>query len=575
MCQHVVSIPSSAHVPAFGPPAAGQPAGPGTVLRSMLLAWRDGDEAAERGADPSTPRRTLSAAERQRHRLIINLSGGLSGFQWQAFVPSLPLMLVNGLAEPPSAVGTVYLVFILAATVSYLFLPKLLQHLSAYQVLQHSFELRGLSGLVHVATLSLCKGSSLCMPLLLLSRLIHGATLLLVPLAVVWIGVNVPDAEKPGALAERNMFSAGGVALGLLSGALLTAAFPDPIAGGVAPGVLLVISSAAMWAWLGHSFTDRRMLEQKRPTPSSTAANGEVAPPPPEEEEVPWTHVILVGFANFFGWAGYLTTEGTLSLVLVQALGFRVESTFFGWVPTALAIFAGTLAFARFQAQGWTATALTQLAAGSLALALGSILVLETWYGEGRPAATRRCSPSAFFWYVFGTCAVLFAFAVSNTLANAQLLLWLPSHMQARFQSPVQLLATLGRALGPSIGALIAQTSGDGLYDVPILSTSLVLVALAALVPAAFGDRFLAPPAGTTASGALDDEAGADYSPGFDDRQMSFVRRSRSGAPIRATRHTISSDYDYDAQRKEAQAAPTCHSARVQKDVHVSARALA
>ena len=113
---------------------------------------------------------------------------------------------------------------------------------------------------------------------------------------------------------------------------------------------------------------------------------------------------------------------------------------------------------------------------------------------------------------------------------------------------------------------------------IALLSMSLALVAMAALVPAAFGDRFLAPPADAEASDAPDSEgenAGAtslmseaDLSPGFDDRQMSFVRRS----PVRTSRHTISCDYD--ARGGETYAAPTCYSARAQTNVNMGARAV-
>ena len=45
--------------------------------------------------------------------------------------------------------------------------------------------------------------------------------------------------------------------LGLFSGATLTTAFPDPIAAGIAPGAVLLLTSGAMWALVDALFWDR------------------------------------------------------------------------------------------------------------------------------------------------------------------------------------------------------------------------------------------------------------------------------------------------------------------------------
>jgi hypothetical protein len=39
-------------------------------------------------------------------------------------------------------------------------------------------------------------------------------------------------------------------------------------------------------------------------------------------DEAPWLHIILVGFAQFMGWVGFVAIEGSLSLIIVEAYGF-------------------------------------------------------------------------------------------------------------------------------------------------------------------------------------------------------------------------------------------------------------
>ena len=50
-------------------------------------------------------RRELGATERRTCQLVICAVAGLSGFQWQTFVPSLALLMTGGLGLPIDAVG--------------------------------------------------------------------------------------------------------------------------------------------------------------------------------------------------------------------------------------------------------------------------------------------------------------------------------------------------------------------------------------------------------------------------------------------------------------------------------------
>ena len=66
------------------------------------------------------------AVDQPLHLLMINVASSLSGFQWQAFVPTLPLALVEGLGHPPRIIGEVYIAFIGTSFLGYLLLPSVL-----------------------------------------------------------------------------------------------------------------------------------------------------------------------------------------------------------------------------------------------------------------------------------------------------------------------------------------------------------------------------------------------------------------------------------------------------------------
>ena len=98
--------------------------------------------------------------------------------------------------------------------------------------------MRILAGIIHVV--ALMRPSAHSMLLVLISRAIHGLTLLLIPLNVAWLGVHVPIEEKPQALAVRNMFATAGITIGLLIGGAFTSIFSDLLTAGAASGWLLI-----------------------------------------------------------------------------------------------------------------------------------------------------------------------------------------------------------------------------------------------------------------------------------------------------------------------------------------------
>ena len=65
----------------------------------------------------------LSNEQRIRCQRFICIVGGLSGLQWQAFVPSLSLLVTEGMGQNIDAVGQMYAAFISASVIGFLTLP--------------------------------------------------------------------------------------------------------------------------------------------------------------------------------------------------------------------------------------------------------------------------------------------------------------------------------------------------------------------------------------------------------------------------------------------------------------------
>ena len=185
-----------------------------------------------------------------------------------------------------------------------------------------------------------------------------------------------------------------------------------------------------------------------------------------------------------------------MTLVLIKSFKWQYSDIIYGWLPTALSILFGTLAFASLQSKcEWKMTSLFSLAEWCIIAGLALVYFFRRG-DEIVPA----CTGSVCRHHVYKRMQlILFSFALSNTASNALLLLVLPKHQQAQYQAPVQLLASLGRAIGPSISAAIIETSPpqDTQYFITIILTASVLVALSVWVPSLWGARFLEPPVAT------------------------------------------------------------------------------
>mmetsp|Transcript_42805 Transcript_42805/g.112605 ORF Transcript_42805/g.112605 Transcript_42805/m.112605 type:complete len:497 (-) Transcript_42805:676-2166(-) len=430
------------------------------------------------------PMRTMQLTEsaRKQCQSFVCYVGGLSGVQWQAFVPALALLVTRGMHLSMDGVGQIYAVFISTSIVGFLGLPQIVKYVTPYTLLRRAFEMRFVAGLIHIA--GLWKITPYSMPLVLISRAIHGFTLLLVPLNVTWIGANTPDSEKPGVLAERNTWATAGITVGILLGGGFTSYFTDIVMSGLASGWLLAGTSLATWLAIPHYFIDRRPL----PTAEGHVVDGD------GKSGVPWLHVVLSSYANFVGWSGYLAFEGTLSVLLVINFGLSHRHVIFGWVPAAIGTFLGSYAVSRLRSKSWSTKDLAYLASTSLLVAA----VLLT-LGLSRIAGQNVLDCSLF---VLGVSVCLFAFGVGNTVVNAQLLVHLPTHLQATYQTPVQLMANLGRGIGPYVGAIILDSSrrrgaGESWAGTVVSLFAWASIALATFIPVALGSRFYAPPVPT------------------------------------------------------------------------------
>ena len=450
--------------------------------------------------------------------------------------------------------GWLYLGFVGTSIISGLLLPAHLKVFTPYTLLGLNYALRGLSGVLHAVGCWTVNAAS-SMPLLLLSRIVHGYTILLFPLSVVWIGARDVAERRATTLAARNAYSTMGIFLGIISGSAISAVAPTSLQAGAAPGYLNVVSVRAsrararsprwftdarlqptptppfaglrslpcphhrihlllltrrgsalarahivqvvslfMFLWVRRDFSDRGPIPVKPPAASSAAQGGE-APPDP----APWLHIWLVGLAQFLGWIGFVAIEGTLSLVVVEAYGLTHNDIIFVWAPTSAAMLLGTVLFSRLHSQKWKPFHITLIAIASLFVSFFG-LYFAVRRTTGAVFDRSRASVASF---TIGLGALLFAFAVTNTLFNALLMQHLKPHQQAQFQTPIQTLASVGRGIGPFLGT-VAIAAGDwyqqGLGPKVMLAMTFMSIAMSICVPAAYGARFFDPPQPQSAS---------------------------------------------------------------------------
>jgi len=426
-------------------------------------------------------------------RQIICVVAASSGFQWQSYVPTLALLVTEDIGGSISMVGYLYLAFVGMSIVGSVLLYTHLRFLSPYQLLGIGFAVRGLSGVLHALGCAL-QGAGVTaavFPLLILSRLTHGYTILLFPLSVIWIGARESIENKQVTLARRNVYSTMGIFNGVLAGSLLAAILPTSLQAGAAPGYLNIVVSAVMLGWLYTSFYDRDLLP---------SGKGGSASAPKRDEDVPWLHLMLVSWAQFTGWMGFVAIEGSLSVIIVEAYGFTHQSVIYAWVPISAMMLAGTIAFSYLhKTLKYRPRAISRIALAALGIA--SISLCYTLYRTDVYGSSVTKSSSASL--VLGVGALLFAFALTNTLFNGLLMVQLLPHQQAKYQTPVQTLSAVGRGVGPYVGTLLMAYGDEysmGLGPQLLVGFSYFTITSSILVPSFFGDRFYSEPSPSQAA---------------------------------------------------------------------------
>lgn len=105
-------------------------------------------------------------------------------------------------------------------------------------------------------------------------------------------------------------------------------------------------------------------------------------------------------------------------------------------------------------------------------------------------------TPAAPWKETAGVCLMLAAFAMTNTLFNGLLIQRLAPHQQSKYQAPVQMLAAVGRGVGPFLGTslmVLGDSIKEGIGPRLMLVMCFCSVAASIAVPAAWGPAFMNP----------------------------------------------------------------------------------
>ena len=168
----------------------------------------------------------------------------------------------------------------------------------------------------------------------------------------------------------------------------------------------------------------------------------------------------LVGFAQFFGWFGFVVIEGSLSsseLIRLhprqrrRGLGAHLR----GDAPRHDALRDAAQAKWRAASIAWIA--LAALLVGGVSLVARRVMP-SVASGIAIDATLSTVSIACL---TGGLGSLLFAFAVTNTLFNGIPMQHLRPHQQSAFQTPVQTLGAVGRGIGPYLATLAICTANS------------------------------------------------------------------------------------------------------------------
>jgi len=243
-----------------------------------------------------------------------------------SFVPTLPLLLTHTLHEPVEAVGRLYAVFSVACLVGMLASAALLRRFSPRSALLIVMGCRIAAGAMHAAACA--EATAATLPLLHLSRVLHGLSQCTMVLAPVWVGARVAPGERPRLIGLLSVAQTPGMVVGPSLGSLLAATLSSPLAQASAPGwITLALGLLALLATLAL-FDDACLL------PQPSAAEHASADP------------LLVGLVAWYMFAstlGLLAFESILALALYDMYAIDGGAAIVVWAPLALSATLGGL----------------------------------------------------------------------------------------------------------------------------------------------------------------------------------------------------------------------------------------
>ena len=150
-----------------------------------------------------------------------------------SFVPTLPLLLTHTLHEPVEAVGRLYALFGVACLVGMLAAASLLRRVSPRSALLLIMVCRIAAGAMHAAACA--EATAATLPLLYLSRALHGLSQCTMVLVPVWVGARAPPEERPRLIGLLSVAQTPGMVVGPSLGSLLAATLSSPLAQAWAP----------------------------------------------------------------------------------------------------------------------------------------------------------------------------------------------------------------------------------------------------------------------------------------------------------------------------------------------------
>jgi len=291
--------------------------------------------------------------------------------------------------------------------------------------------IRGIGGLIHVIGVFLHQYlPTAAIVGVFLSRAVHGLSQMTFIVGMAYIGANFPKEEKAAAIGAVSTMMMLGLVVGPMSGEAMAALLENvpkmSMFGTYAsPGWFSILLSVIPYVYISTKFIDDKLL----PKPPQGAA---------ASEKIDLLSVYLIAYNGFVGYAGWLSLEGTLSLLTNELYGWTALQSFFIWLAFSLSMVSAARLFIELNRRGWSTLQICTLK--NIFMLLGGA-VLINWsdlMGGVGP------------WTLgFGVLCAGLGEIMNFNLHNTLLAMKVPPSQQAKYQALVQASGQLGRALGP------------------------------------------------------------------------------------------------------------------------------